>query len=41
VVEIIDCDLKCQALAKLADLMSDDIAELLIDIKGDLERAAA
>jgi hypothetical protein len=41
VVEIADCDLKGQALAKLADLMSDDIAELLLDIKSDLERAAA
>lgn len=41
VVEIIDCDLKCQALTKLADLMSEDIADLLIDIKNDLKRAAA
>lgn len=40
-VQIVDCDLKGQALAKLADLMSDDIAELLLDIKSDLERAAA
>lgn len=41
VVEIADCDLKGQALAKLADLMADDIAALLLEIKGDLERAAA
>jgi biotin operon repressor len=40
-IEIADRDLKGQALAKLADLMSDDIAELLLDIKSDLERAAA
>ena len=40
-IEITDCDLKGQALTKLADLMSDDIAELLLDIKADLERAAA
>lgn len=40
-VEIADCDLKGQALAKLADLMSDDIAELLLAIKSDLERVAA
>ncbi len=41
VIEITDCDLKGQALTRLADLMSDDIAELLLDIKADLERAAA
>ncbi len=41
VIKIVDCDLKGQALAKLADLMSDDIAELLLDIKADLERVAA
>jgi len=41
VIKITDCDLKGQALARLADLMSEDIAELLLDIKADLERAAA
>lgn len=40
-IEIADCDLKGQALAKLADLMADDIAELLLAIKSDLERVAA
>lgn len=36
-----DLDLKGQALAKLAPLLSDDIAELLLEVKDDLERAAA
>ena len=36
-----ELDLKGQALTRLASLMSDDIAKLLIDIKDDLERVAA
>ena len=38
---ITDLDLKGQALTKLAALLSEDIAELLLDVKADLERAAA
>ncbi len=41
VLVIDDLELKGQALAKLAPLLSEDIAELLLEIKGDLERAAA
>jgi hypothetical protein len=41
VIEIVDLDLKSQALVKLAALMSDDISDLLLGVKADLERAAA
>lgn len=41
VLVIEDLDLKGEALAKLAPLLSDDIAELLLEIKSDLERAVA
>jgi hypothetical protein len=36
-----ELDLKVEALARLSPFMSDDISELLLEIKGDLERAAA
>lgn len=36
-----DLGLKMQALTKLAPLLSEDIAELLLEVKSDLERAAA
>lgn len=35
-VNITDFDLKTQVLDRLSELMSDDIAELLLDIKSDL-----
>ncbi len=40
-IKIADCDLKTQALSKLAEIMSDDIAKLLLEIKCDLERVRA
>ena len=41
VFEINDLALKGQALTKLAALMSEDISDLLLEVKEDLERAAA
>ena len=40
-IDIADYELKRQALTKLANLMSDDIAELLLEVKKDLERIMA
>lgn len=37
-IEISDNELKGQTLARLAELMADDIAALLLEIKSDLER---
>ena len=37
-LEINDIDIKQAALTKLADLMSDDIADLLLEIRYDLKR---
>jgi hypothetical protein len=39
-VEVDNVDLKAQTLTKLAEILSDDIAELLLEIKGDIENVA-
>lgn len=41
VIEINDLGLKSDLLTRLASFMSDDVAEVLVHIKDDLERAVA